>query len=81
MAEIGGQSVLLRSNQAVDTDAQGRPRQWRSEFLGRRSLLRYVAWRTLLGVSLCRIARPFVLPCSTASAARRAGQVALFSRA
>jgi hypothetical protein len=31
------------ANKAVDTDAQGRPRLWRSEFLGRRSLLRYTS--------------------------------------
>jgi hypothetical protein len=33
-------------NKAVEADAQVRPRARRAPFLGRRSLLRYVAWPT-----------------------------------
>jgi hypothetical protein len=33
----------MRSNKAVETDAQVRPRTARALFLGRRSLLRYVS--------------------------------------
>ena len=41
----------MRSNKAVETDAQGRPRLRRSLFLGRRSLLRYVAVQLSLALA------------------------------
>ena len=40
--------VTNMPNQAVDTDAQGRPRVPRSDFLGRRSLLRYTASKSAI---------------------------------
>ena len=57
--------VNMQANKAVDTDAQGRPHLRCSEFLGRRSLLRYEA-RTCVR----RARRPGALSLAQASCAR-----------
>jgi len=40
---MGIEKMGMRSNKAFDTDTQVRPRLQRSEFLGRRSTLRYAS--------------------------------------